>query len=344
MLTISQNLLAQTARSIFLIGDAGNDTTPNKTLLSLKDHLESTPNSMVVFLGDNIYPRGLDGTLEAQQKLMSQLSMLKKYNGEWIFIPGNHDWAKGRWKGYKNILRQQDFLEKFAHDSMANRTYQFEHFFPKKGLPGPSVVDLGKTMLIITDTDWWLQRQFFHEVGKTDPFPTMEKQYLKSLDSVLNVAKKTGKFPVFMSHHPLVNMGKHALPNEPWRALVNYTPLQVFGIMGLNRAFLSENQQPRYQRMARKMLTILTKYEPYIAVSGHEHDLQYIQQGKAVYLISGSGSKLVEIPVKSFENPELKFGKSVHGFMELVLEDAGKISVIVWGEDGKELYRKEGLF
>jgi hypothetical protein len=344
LLFFGQHVSAQNAYSLFLIGDAGNDILPNKTILTLKKHLENNANSSVVFLGDNIYPKGIDGTNDANQKLLTQLSVLKNYTGEWVFIPGNHDWAKGRWKGYKNIIKQREFLTKFTKDSLGNRHYQFEHFYPKEGFPGPSVLDFGKVMLIITDTDWWLHRQFFHKVGKNNTYKNMENTYLQQLDSAYSLAKKMGKIPLFISHHPLVNYGNQGQPHEPWRFLVNYTPLQFFGLLGINRGFVGENHQPRYKRMSSKMLQILHKYEPFVAISGHEHNLQFIQEGRATYLISGSGSKLIDIPAKSFTKPELKFGKSANGFMELKIEDSGKISLLVWGENGEELFQKREIF
>jgi len=343
-LFFSQSLLCQQPHSVFFIGDAGNDTLPGKTLLALKNKLEQQPGSMLFFLGDNIYPRGLDGTEEAKQKLLAQLSIIKNFSGEWVFVPGNHDWASGRWKGYKNVMRQQQYLAQFAQDSLPGHTYQLAHSYPADGLPGPSVIEAGKIMFIVTDTDWWLHRQFFHKVGKNASFKQMEQNYLYRLDSALAAAKQSGKIPVFISHHPLVNYGTHAQPNEPWRFLVNYTPFQIFGLLGLNRAFCSENQQPRYKRMSKKLLAVLQKYEPYISVSGHEHNLQYIKEGNAAYIISGSGSKLVGIPAKSFTRPALKFGKPVHGFAELQVKEKSGITVIYWGENGEELYRDEKIF
>jgi hypothetical protein len=70
-LTIN-NLQAQNKPySLFLIGDAGDDIEQNKVHKTLQKHLEATTNGGVIFLGDNIYPRGMDGTKDAELKLLT---------------------------------------------------------------------------------------------------------------------------------------------------------------------------------------------------------------------------------------------------------------------------------
>lgn len=322
--------------SLFLVGDAGDSVATNQTLKTLQKKLESTPNSAVFFLGDNIYPKGLDGSLEAEQKLLSQLNILKKYKGDWYFVPGNHDWAKGRWKGYKNIIRQANYINQFAKDSLQNSQ---KHFFPEQGFPGPFVIENSNHVLIFTDTDWWLHRPFFHKVGKNTSFSDMEDSYYQRLDSALVLSQQKNKTPIFLTHHPLVNYGEHGekTGRQPLRFLVNYTPLQILGLLGLNRALLSEMRQPRYMKMKDKMLASLNKYKNVIAVSGHEHNLQAIKKDSHLYLISGAGSKLTHYKHPITEKDAL-FAKDVSGFMELQLLPNQEKILKVWGENGELLF------
>lgn len=70
---------------LFLIGDAGNADEPQaqKTLNLLKSKLDSADsNSMLIFLGDNIYPNGMPKETDkdyalAKQKLENQLAITK---------------------------------------------------------------------------------------------------------------------------------------------------------------------------------------------------------------------------------------------------------------------------
>lgn len=84
---------------VFLIGDAGNadEAQAQKTLNLLKGKLDSADsNSMLIFLGDNIYPNGMPKEKDkgydlARQKLEDQLAITKNFKGKTLVIPGNHD-------------------------------------------------------------------------------------------------------------------------------------------------------------------------------------------------------------------------------------------------------------
>jgi len=74
---------------IFLIGDAGNaeEIQAQQTLQLLKNKLDSADqNSIVIFLGDNIYPLGMPkesdkGYALAKQKMENQLAITGRSEG-----------------------------------------------------------------------------------------------------------------------------------------------------------------------------------------------------------------------------------------------------------------------
>lgn len=341
---IINNLQAQNKPySLFLIGDAGDDIEQNDVHKTLQKHLKATEHGGVIFLGDNIYPRGMDGSKDAELKLLTQLHTLKDFKGDWYFIPGNHDWAKGRWKGLKNVIRQADYINKFAQDSLNQP--KTKHFFPEKGLPGPVTKDLGKMVLVFTDTDWWLHSAFYHQVGMDDKFNLMEKTYFRRLDSILTAVEKQGKKTLFLSHHPLVDYGEHGFhKSKSWYyALVNYSPLMTFGLLGVNRALNSEMNQPRYLKMANRMVAILEKHKNVIAISGHEHNLQVIKRPNNLFLISGSGSKITHIK-REIKEKDCAFHASKSGFMELIFDEKGKASLKVWNDKDEILYEEKDIF
>ena len=96
--------------SFYLIGDAGNSpiNSESAALQALRNELEKTDtNSTVLFLGDNIYPKGLPKKGDAQRafaehQLNVQTAVTKSLKGNAIFIPGNHDWYAGL-KGLKPV-------------------------------------------------------------------------------------------------------------------------------------------------------------------------------------------------------------------------------------------------
>ncbi|MGB0368223.1 MAG: hypothetical protein ACPGD8_02390, partial [Flavobacteriales bacterium] len=66
---------------------------------------------------------------------------------------------------------------------------------------------------------------------------------------------------------------------------------QLFGLIGLNRALVQDIPQPRYKRIRNRILSVLNKYPGVIYVSGHDHNLQYLNKDGVHYLVSGAGSK-----------------------------------------------------
>ena len=102
---------AKISHTFYLLGDAGNfnDETAERKLGELQNRLkEADKNSTLLFLGDNIYPKGLPNTdnpnerFIAESKLTNQLKLSKNFKGQTIFIPGNHDW----YSGIKGLERQ----------------------------------------------------------------------------------------------------------------------------------------------------------------------------------------------------------------------------------------------
>jgi len=99
---------------IYLIGDAGhpeNDAIEVFELLKEQVRSEGV-KSTVVFLGDNIYPGGMPdkdekGRAEAEKILDYQLEELKKLDIKLYYIPGNHDWNKGKMNGISNVRKEE---------------------------------------------------------------------------------------------------------------------------------------------------------------------------------------------------------------------------------------------
>lgn len=275
---------------VYLVGDAGEDTIPGKALLLLKDELLANPNSSVVFLGDNVYPSGLKkNNKESVLHLESQLQILKEYKGNVFFIPGNHDWQAQKRNGL-NILKDQevyvqDYLKKNSFVLNKEKTT----FLPKDGLPGPETVMLVDHLrLIIIDTQWFLH---FYKKNTIGSKKNTKELFYKRLDSLLVVAKTNNEQVVIAAHHPLFSNGQHGKSKQPFRFLINCTPFQLFGLLGINRLYSQDISQPRYKKMRKEMLNIFNKYDNIVYASGHEHNLQCFKEKGNRYVVSGSGSK-----------------------------------------------------
>lgn len=326
--------------SIYLIGDAGNDTLPGPALRMLEAELDTNKNSTVIFLGDNIYPAGLEGKEGnkkkhlSEMKLLSQLERTKGHTGHVFWVPGNHDWKAGRWKGHWLVQKEADFVESYYVQNNSIKNDSGHVFMPKGGLPGPTIesIDEHGISLIAIDIQWWLQDQFFHKVPTEYGLNKrrMEQRFLDRLDSLISQSVADGKLTMIAAHHPMFSNGHHGSPKQPFRFIFNWVPpFQLFGLIGLNRALVQDIPQPRYKRIRNRILKVLNKYENLVYVSGHDHNLQYLKKDNNHYLVSGAGSKRSSLSGD-------KYGATYmddlnYGFMRLDMMDNDTIICHVYG-------------
>ena len=122
---------------LLLLGDGGEPEPDEPVLKTLSEWAEKdAARTSVIFLGDNMYPEGMTERKkhEASSRLIPQLAVVQTTGAHGLFIPGNHDWAKGTSEGLKAVLAQ----EKFINDVLAGES----NFLPLGGSPGPVALEL----------------------------------------------------------------------------------------------------------------------------------------------------------------------------------------------------------
>lgn len=194
---------ADITASVYLIGDAGAPARAGEpVLIALRHLLDAGPDSsLVVFLGDNIYPRGLPDSLdrgfaEAARRLRAQLAVGGDRPERLIFVPGNHDWDKSGPDGWNRIRAQGRWLSRES----SGRTL----LLPANGCPGPAVVDVADGVrLILIDTEWWLTSHDRPGVASDCPART-SAEVTMALASAIE-----GHRAIVLAHHPLASGGEH---------------------------------------------------------------------------------------------------------------------------------------
>src|SRR4029077_15375984 len=84
---------------VIFIGDAGEINKEQQAIINYASRIIIPNKTTAVFLGDNIYPRGmgLPGSKEeaiTKNILQSQYLPLRNNGAPVYFVPGNHDWDK----------------------------------------------------------------------------------------------------------------------------------------------------------------------------------------------------------------------------------------------------------
>lgn len=302
---------------------------------TLKAHLKPEIESAVVFLGDNVYPRGLPpkGNIlrkDAECTLKQHYEALKDYHGKIVFLAGNHDWNKGRKDGHEYVIRQEKYLQRLFNGKNV--------FLPSNGCPGPVEININDHLtLVAIDTQWWIQKGF-RPIGKQCGCRVeTEEAFFEELIAILD--KNREKHLLVAGHHPVysysIHGGRFQLKHHIFPLTIYdksaWIPLPIIGsLLPLYRKFLGPREDmsnPRYRRLRSKLKEILSAYPGLIYTSGHEHNLQYISKKNNHFLVSGSGSKTKYV-IQS--GKYLEFGIKCRGFFKLRFEPDGSVFTSAW--------------
>lgn len=302
---------------LFLIGDAGNadEAQAQKTLNLLKGKLDSaSSNSMLIFLGDNVYPNGMPQKKDkdyplAEKKLEDQLAITKNFKGKTLVIPGNHDW----YSGVEGLNTQEGFVKKYFDDKKA--------FLPKSGCPIDDISLSKDIKLIVIDTEWVITNWDNHPgINKNCNIKTREDFYTEFKDLII---KNQGKRIIVALHHPIISSGTHAGFTSAKSHLYPFNskvPLPVIAstvniLRSSSGASPADINNQHYADLANRLKSIVQDKENIIFVSGHDHNLQYHEEGNIRQVISGAGSKVD--PATIVEKTDFSYGGSGFAVMNI---------------------------
>ncbi len=330
-------------KTFYLVGDAG--TSPqggmSTALTIFNKHIaeRETQGDYTIFLGDNIYPAGLPkegqkGRATAENALNGQIKSVDNFEGEVVFIPGNHDWYADGPKG----LRLE---EKYVDDALGKNTFQ-----PEKGCPLVSI-DVSETVqLIVIDTQWYLENWNRHPTMNDNCEIKTRERFFLELDGELKKAQN--KTIVFAMHHPMYTNGvhggnyaisKHLFPTQKKIPIPILSSLAT-QIRTQGGVSIQDRYNESYNNLMNRIETLALDADKLVFVSGHEHTLQYNEKGNIKQIVSGSGAK--ESYATLADTGLFSYGKQ--GFAELTIYKDGSSWVSFYGEENgepKKLFVKE---
>lgn len=290
----SEELTFEIDHTFYLIGDAGNAALnePLNNLQILKNELiTASKNSTVLFLGDNIYEKGMPKKSHserqlAEHRLNTQIDLVNNFKGQPIFIPGNHDYYSN---GVKGLEREADYIIKKLNDKDA--------FLPKDGCPLEKVKISDNIVLIIVDSQWYLENWDNNPTMNDDCEIKTREHFFQEFESLIK--KNANKTTLIAIHHPMFSNGSHGGQysfKKQFYPVNNKIPLPLIGTIAnvlrkTSGASPQDMLNPFYLELKKRLVTISQKSEKAIFVSGHEHNLQYILKDNKPQIISGSGSK-----------------------------------------------------
>src|SRR5688572_30810265 len=316
--------------SLYLIGDAGEPDILNSTVGEVlrEQTKNSVANSTVLFLGDNVYPKGLPdpshkNRKEAERILQTQVEWIRATGAKGIFLPGNHDWFRGRRQGWQQITNQQQWIDSLSEKQIT--------LLPRDGCPGPVEVPIGNNaLLVILDTQWFLHPgNKPKEESSCDATTPAEALLLLNDIFVRNASKRI----ILAAHHPLITYGEHGgvftmkdhlFPLTSVKPKL-YIPLPVVGsLYPLYRKWFGDIQDtshPTYKEMIGGISSLLEQYPGTIYAAGHEHALQAIKKDSVYYVVSGAAVKTTFVKEKKYT----RFAASKTGFVKADIFENGQV-------------------
>ncbi|MEO7987240.1 MAG: metallophosphoesterase, partial [Gemmatimonadales bacterium] len=316
---------AEVASTLLLIGDAGSPARGGEPVLRAleRDAAVAPERTTIVFLGDNVYPRGVPDSAsparpDAERRLRDQIAVVREAGAHGIFVPGNHDWAKHAASGWDAIRRQGALI---AADSGPTV------MLPEGGCPGPSVADVGSRFrVVLLDTQWWLHKGPKPGPDNSSCSPSTPGGVADSLRGAIDGAGN--REVIVAGHHPLASGGVHG-GHFTWKdhifplrvvARWLWLPLPVIGsIYPLARQHGASSQDlsgGANRRMRAAIESAFGSHHPLVYASGHDHGLQVLTGTTARYLlVSGAGIYKHEGPVAWRDST--RFAASVGGYMRL---------------------------
>jgi Calcineurin-like phosphoesterase len=312
------------AHRFYLVGDAGYASQPNgaRLLQAVTERISGEDkNTTLVYMGDNIYPLGMPkegkkGRAEAEASLNVQLDVAKKFKGTTYFIPGNHDW----YHGLDGLKEEAKLVEKALGKST---------FLPGKGCGIDAVEITDNITLITVDSEWIIENW--------DDYPTMNDDcdiktregFFLEIESLLN--KNQDKTVLLAIHHPVMTNGAHggqlSLRKELYPLKYNF-PLPIAGsfmnfVRRTSGGSPQDIQSKIYRNMSARIRTLLEPHDNVVVISGHDHNLQYVEKDNIRQVISGAGSK--EEAARAVNEHDFSYGG--RGYATLDVFTSGIIGV-----------------
>ena len=320
--------------TLILIGDAGLPRlgAPEPVLTALRHEAGIVPDrTLVVFLGDNVYPDGLPpegapSRPHAETVLRLQAEAVADAGARGVFIPGNHDHKDS---GRAGVARQAAFIAGLGHPGI--------QALPAGACAGPAVLDLGARLrVLLLDTSTWLDQPDALDLPDC-PFPTPPRIAAE----ISRVLRETSRTCIVLAHHPLASHGSHG-GFSPWQDHLFplrdahsslWIPIPILGTFYTwyrsAGAVGQDLPSGRYEKLIEQLYAAFEPRPPLVYAGGHDHCLQVLAGKRSVpYLIvSGAGSIERKDPVG--RGDDTLFASPHSGFMRLDLLTDGRVRLEV---------------
>lgn len=299
--------------SVFLWGNTPPQSTAYLTLIeSLKTNMSAThPNTLLV-LGD-ITEQDKQGNINIEKlQVYQELSNLKQT--ETYITGGDRDWNNSGKNGLQNIK----FIEKYLEKELKLK----KAFVPSDGCPGPKVIDINDSLIVIAINSQW----FIHPFDKptspdTDCSTLSPADFYEELEEILD--NNDDKNIIIMAHHPIYSSGQYGGQHLELRHLI-----PVYGSFDVafhqNIGTPKDFAYPSYKQYIDNMRKLLASHRSVIYASSHEHHTAISKHGDNIFINTSASDKIM----KAEKDAANLYLKNAAAYTRLDYYDDGRVESI----------------
>ena len=295
------------SHSFFISANTGLSENQD-VLQAIVKNAKTVKNPALLLVGNVTTHDGFTGTEKNKEFLRKDLlSPLEQFPGKIIFAPGTNEWNSA-------APQSIDDLESFLQEGN-------QEFWPDDGCPRERE-PLGDDVVIISiDSQWYLENWDNHpDMNNECDLNSREQFFVEFKDDLKD---SQGKTAVVLLHHPVMSNSKMPF----FRQITGATP-QSF-------------QNQKYRELRGRMETLASLFNDVIFVSGADHNLQYLHNGRNPQIISGAAGDETH-PVRLRKDG--KFVSGEPGYAKLIVYEDGSSKVEFYSlknEFSEELFSEE---
>lgn len=276
--TLKDTTLLNITHSYFFSSNLGlASSKQQKQYLEVFNNFLSKENqqiSSLIFLGNNI-PKlhQINSQVLKQDTMLSKsLEMVNNFKGNSVYLKAENEWHLG----YEGATSLAKYLEQATENNKI--------LLPRDncGLERLKIND--QTVLLVVDSQWYLENWDKNPNINEDCDIKSKEDFFEALRGEIN--KNQNKVVILAMHHPVVSHGNHggyfSFKNHIF-PFQNKIPLPFVGSMinytrAMSGVYSQDLQSKQYNELNHMIQTMGMMYENVIIVSGHEHNMQYINK------------------------------------------------------------------
>ena len=295
------------SHSFFITANTGLSQKKD-VLQAIIKNAKTVKNPTLLLLGNVTRDDGFTDSKKSKDFLRKELlSPLEQFPGNIIFTPGTNEWNS-------TAPQSIDDLKAFLHE-------RNQKFWPDAGCPMESL-PLGDDAVIISiDSQWYLEDWDEHPDMNNECNLNSREQFFVEFKNDLEDSQ--GKTAIVLLHHPVMSNSK-----MPFFAQITGVTSQSF-------------QNKKYRELRGRLETLASLFYDIIFVSGADHNLQYLHNGRNPQIISGaSGNETHPVRLRK----DGKFVSGEPGYALLIVYENGSSKVEFYGvknEFSEQLFSEE---